>query len=92
MSSTPEYSSCRYSWCVLVGGSSVGDEDVFDDGVDEEVELGGVTTDWGMDFRANERTSAVSSRSDANRVMAKSRVCSFSRAALRCRFRKSACK
>lgn len=66
-----------------MNGGSPEDEGVSDDGADEVVEVGGATADRGMDFRAIERTSAVSSRSDANRVMAKSRVCSFSRAALR---------
>ena len=49
-----------------------------------------VNADWGTDFNAILRTSTVSKRSDAKRVIAKSRVCSFSRAAFRCRFRKSA--
>ena len=51
-----------------------------------------VNAEWGTDFNAILRTSTVSKRSDAKRVMAKSRVCSFSRAAFRCRFRKSACR
>ena len=46
----------------------------------------------GTDLRARESTSTVSSRSLANRVIAKSFVCSFSRAALRWRLRKSACR
>jgi len=37
----------------------------------------------GTDFSASAKTSAVSKRSDAKREMAKSRCCSFSRAALR---------
>ena len=51
-----------------------------------------VNADWGTDFNAIPRTSTVSRRSDAKRVIAKSRVCSFSRAAFRCRFKKSACR
>ena len=44
----------------------------------------------GTDLRAIARTSTVSRRSEANLVIAKSRVCSFSRAAFRCKFKKSA--
>ena len=39
--------------------------------------------DSGTDFSASDSTSTVSNRSPANRVIAKSRVCSFSRAAFR---------
>ena len=75
---------------------------VFSDGVDdddeEEVDEDGEDDDWadsgnadcGTDLRASARTSTVSRRSPANLVMAKSLVCSFSRAALRWRLRKSA--
>lgn len=49
-----------------------------------------VNADWGTDFNAILRTSTVSKRSEAKRVIAKSRVCSFSRAAFLCRFKKSA--
>ena len=54
--------------------------------------LEGVSAGCGTDFKAILRTSTVSKRSEAKRVIAKSRVCSFSRAAFRCRFKKSACR
>lgn len=53
---------------------------------------GGASADGGTDFKASERTSTVSRRSAAKLVIAKSRVFSRSRAELRWRFRKSACK
>ena len=51
---------------------------------------GNFRADSGTDFSARERTSTVSRRSLAKRVIAKSFVCSFSRAAFRWRLRKSA--
>lgn len=62
-----------------------GDWGVADDGTSTAF-----NADSGTDFRARESTSTVSSKSPANRVIAKSRVCSFSRAAFRWRFMKSA--
>ena len=53
-------------------------------------EAGALSASEGSDLSARERTSTVSRRSFANLVMAKSRVCSFSRDAFRWRLRKSA--
>ena len=66
--------------------ASVDDED--DDASEDSG--GGERADLGTDLRAMERTSTVSRRSPAKREMAKSRACSFSLAALRWRFKKSA--
>ena len=62
------------------------------DDEDGDGSISAFKADSGTDFRARERTSTVSSRSPAKRVMAKSLVCSFSFAAFRCRLRKSACR
>lgn len=74
------------------------DEEVEDDsegvdGADEDSGdccAEGFRTASGTDFNANDSTSTVSNKSPANRVIAKSLVCSFSLAAFRWRFRKSA--
>ena len=97
--STPVCNSCRYvSWLL---GRGVSKEGVSKERVgsgmwaterEEAGVLDEVNAAWGTDFNAMVRTSTVSKRSNAKRVMAKSRVCSFSRAALRCRFKKSACR
>ena len=85
-------------------GGRVSEEGVSDEGVSDEggglglsvsegaVGAGVLSAEWGTDFNAILRTSTVSKRSDAKRVMAKSRVFSLSRAAFRCRFKKSACR
>ena len=70
------------------------DSESEDDEADEEAE-GPVASEAlraspGTDLSASERTSTVSRRSPAKRVIAKSFVCSFSRAELRWRLRKSA--
>ena len=70
-------------------GLSASEGAASEEGVEAGV-LDEVNADWGTDFKAILRTSTVSKRSDAKRVIAKSRVCSFSRAAFRCRFKKSA--
>ena len=87
------YRSLRYSWC------DFGNEGMVDEGESDDVDgLSVISVDGlgraagGTDLRAMARTSTVSRRSEANFVMAKSRVCSFSLAALRWRFRKSACR
>lgn len=67
--------------------SPTGGEDVVDD---ESLVGVGLSASGGMDLSASVKTSTVSSRSDAKRVIAKSRCCSFSRAAFRWRFKKSA--
>jgi hypothetical protein len=60
-------------------------ESELDSDSDDEsvVEDEGWRADGGTDLSASAKTSTVSKRSDAKRVMAKSRCCSFSRAALR---------
>jgi hypothetical protein len=100
--STPSCSSIRYARAdfggvdVEVVASPIGGADVdvdaeLDSGVVESViGGGGWRAEGGTDFSASANTSTVSRRSDAKRVIAKSRVCSFSRAALRWRLRKSA--
>jgi hypothetical protein len=93
--STPSCSSVKYVKADL-GGMDVDEEvvasvDVDADDVDwdgsdpggDESDVGGKRAEGGTDFRASAKTSTVSRRSDAKRVMAKSRCCSFSRAALR---------
>jgi hypothetical protein len=72
---------------VFEGGGELG---LLASGVVEAGVLDEVNADWGTDFNAILRTSTVSKRSEAKREIAKSRVCSFSRAAFRCRFKKSA--
>ena len=80
-------------------GAGEPEEGVDDDDDEDDSEEGGdegggasvaVRADSGTDLRARESTSTVSSRSFANREIAKSFVCSFSRAAFRWRLRKSA--
>ena len=72
------------------------DDEASDEDDDEglaasETESAGVfNASSGTDLSASDRTSTVSRRSPAKRVMAKSFVCSFSRDALRCKLRKSA--
>jgi hypothetical protein len=87
--STPSCSSVRYARADF--GEVEESDAELDSGVVESVIGDG---DWraegGTDFSASANTSTVSRRSDAKRVIAKSRVCSFSRAALRWRLRKSA--
>lgn len=83
--STPWYNSVKCAEADLGAGSGA------DGGGTVVSPIGGVneaSTSWlnavgGMDLRARARTSAVSRRSEAKRVIAKSRCCSFSRAALR---------
>ena len=58
-------------------------ESELDSDAESAVEDEGWRTDGGTDLSASDKTSTVSKRSDAKRVMAKSRCCSFSRAALR---------
>ena len=72
--------------------ASVEDEDDDDEEEDVEEEASGDSerASEGTDLRARARTSTVSRRSPAKRVIAKSRACSFSLAALRWRLRKSA--
>lgn len=74
------------------GGGEDGDVDDADSEEDSEEDNedseprgvpSGTNAEAGTDFSANARTSTVSSKSEAKREMAKSRVCSFSRAALR---------
>ena len=98
--STPSCSSIRYAradfWGVDAVASPTGGVDVvadveLDSGVVESVVgRGGWRAEAGTDFSASANTSTVSRRSNAKRVTAKSRICSFSRAALRWRLRKSA--
>jgi len=90
--STPSWSSVRYAKADF-GGVDVSGEDVDVDSEDvdsEDVDSGGWRAEGGTDLSASAKTSAVSKRSNAKRVMAKSRCCSFSLAALRCKLRKSA--
>lgn len=86
MCNSTRYASADFVGVVEEGGRSE------EGGGRSEVASGGGRADGGTDFRASERTSTVSRRSDAKRVMAKSRVCSFSRAEFRCKFKKSACR
>jgi hypothetical protein len=94
--STPSCSSARYTNADF--GGVDGDREVASPigGVDVDVDAVGVDLEssadesakscrieGGTDLSASAKTSAVSRRSDAKRVMAKSRCCSFSRAALR---------
>lgn len=87
--STPSCNSFRYACVDFVDFGGV-DESVAvsstegEDVVDEEPLAGvGWSAAGGMDLRASVKTSTVSRRSDAKRVIAKSRCCSFSRAAFR---------
>jgi len=106
--STPSCSSIKYAKADFGGvdvvvasltggvGDDVDAELDSDEGVCGSVESvdggKGCRMEGGTDLSASSKTSAVSKRSNAKRVMAKSRCCSFSRAALRCRLRKSACR
>lgn len=67
--------------CTEVGGVEDGSE-VEDEG-SEDCSVEGFKAASGTDFSANDSTSTVSNRSPANRVIAKSLVCSFSLAAFR---------